>query len=268
MGTRANTSMRVVLGAVLAAAMPALAAAQGNPKVAPRDQLVITIVNIPDWSRAYPVGADGMLDFPQLGRVKVEGLTAREVEAALVQKLKDGNIHFNPQVTVEVQQTPNKKVSIFGPVRVPGPLPFAGEMTLLDAIGRAGGRQPEAADEVLVIHPMADGSPGEPIRVNIRKIEGGDLTNNLTLQDGDQILVLKAQAVFVSGEVRSPGAFNVEAGTTVQQAITLAGGITERGAKNRIQIKRVVKGKTETLKVTENEVVRPGDTIIVGRRIL
>jgi polysaccharide export outer membrane protein len=265
----ATRSLTLFLGLLAGAFVaPAVAAGQTNPRVAARDQLVITVVNFSDWSKTYPVGADGMLDFPQIGRFKVEGLTAREIEASLVKRLVDAKIHGSPQITVEVQQTQNKRVSIFGPVRVPGPLAYAGEMTLLDAIGRAGGRQPEAGDEVLVIRATADGAAPEPLKINIREIENGNLEHNIALQDGDQVLVLKAQAVFVSGEVRSQGAFNVEAGTTVRQAIALAGGMTERGARNRIQIKRMVGGKEETLKVKESDHVKPGDTIIVGRRIL
>jgi polysaccharide export outer membrane protein len=145
---------------------------------------------------------------------------------------------------------------------------YAGEITLLDVIGRAGGRGVDAADDVLVIRMATDGSATEPIRVNVREIESGDLAHNLTLQDGDQILVLKAQAVFVSGEVRNQGPINAEAGMTVWQAITMAGGLTERGAKNRIQIRRIVDGEPKTIKVKETDPIKPGDTIIVGRRIL
>ena len=266
MATRHCTQALLIVAAVMAT--PAAAAAQGNPKVAPRDQLVITVVNMSDWSKTYPVGADGMIEFPEIGRLKVEGLTAREIENGIEKGLRDGQIHASPQVTVEVQQTPNKKVSVFGPVRSPGVVAYAGEITLLDVIGRAGGRDADAADEVLVIRAPANGTLSEPIRVNVREIEGGNLANNLALQDGDQVLVLKAQAVFVSGEVRNQGPINAEAGMTVLQAVTMAGGYTERGAKNRIQIKRTVNGKLETLKVKESDLVKPGDTIIVPRRIL
>jgi polysaccharide export outer membrane protein len=266
MATRRFTFMHLGLLATLA--WPVAASAQANPRVAPRDQLVITVMNMSDWSRTYPVGADGMIEFPEIGRVKVQGLTAREVEAGLETRLKAG-IHSNPQITVEVQQTPNKKVSIIGPVRVPGPLPYAGEITLLDAIGRAGGRQPEAADDVLLIRTAADGTIAEPIRINLRVIESGDLTHNIALQDGDQVLVLKAQAVFVSGEVRSPGQINAETGLTIRQAIALAGGLSERGSDKRLQIKRIVDGEEKTIKdVKLSDFVKPGDTIIVGRRIL
>jgi protein involved in polysaccharide export with SLBB domain len=49
----------------------------------------------------------------------------------------------------------------------------------------------------------------------------------------------------------------------------LAGGLTDRGARGRIQIIRVVNGKRETINVRkpEDEIVQPDDTINVRRRI-
>ena len=261
------TKLTAALG-MLAAVAPAAWAQQSNPKVAPRDLLKITVVAVAPWSRDYPVSADGTVDFPQLGPVKVAGLTAAEVEAELVKQLKAAQIHASPQITVEINQSLNKRVNVLGLVRVIGPIAYAGDMTLLDAIVRAGGLQPEASDEVLVVRTAKNGD-SEQIRVNIRAIEGGDLSKNLMLQDGDQVIVQKAQPVFVSGEVKAQGPYTVPSGTTVLQLITMAGGVTERGNKNRVQIKRVVDGKEVTIKdVKESDVVKPGDTVIVGRRIL
>ncbi len=48
----------------------------------------------------------------------------------------------------------------------------------------------------------------------------------------------------------------------------MAGGVTERGNDKRIEIKRIVDGKEQTIKnVKLNDIVKPGDTVIVGRRI-
>ena len=265
MGSRDLSKIGIGVCLMLCATAAALAG-QVNPRVSPRDQLKITVVNVPDWSRTYPVGVDGMLEFPQLGRLPVSGMTAREVEAEIGKRLISARVMLQPQVTVELEQTPNKKVSITGLVRVPGPLPYAGELTLLDAIGRAGGRLPEAADEVLVVR-SGGVAAAEPMRVNAREIEGGNLEQNLTLQDGDQIFVLKAQGVFVGGEVRSPGQYPVEAGTTTyRQLVVLAGGVTERGKADRLQVKRMVDGEEKTVKVKPSDVAQPGDTLIVGRR--
>ncbi len=89
---------------------------------------------------------------------------------------------------------------------------------------------------------------------------------NVALQDGDTVNVPKAQSVFVSGQVKAPGAYAVEPGTTVLQVLSLAGGVTDRGSDGRITIERTVDGKRIEIKAKLTDVVQPGDTIIVKDR--
>ena len=262
-------------------AVTAPAMAQLNPKVAARDSLSITVVGVQvlkEFSNRYPVGADGAIEFPQLGHVPVAGLTAREVGDLLARRLKDAQILLNPQVTVELEQTPTKRVMVNGAVRNQGAVQYAGELTVLDAIVRAGGRLAEAADIVLVVRPAAmqgSGSGAETLaspstfEVNVRELENGVLARNLVLQDGDSVFVRKAQAVTITGYVRNVGAYNVEAGSTVEHALALAGGVTERGSEDRIEITRQVDGKSVVLKkIKKTDIVKPGDIIkVLARRM-
>ena len=83
---------------------------------------------------------------------------------------------------------------------------------------------------------------------------------------GDTLNVPKAQSVFVSGQVKNPGAYAVEPGTTVLQVLSLAGGLTDRGADSRVRIQRMVKGKLKETKAKLTDTVQPGDTIIVPQK--
>jgi polysaccharide export outer membrane protein len=89
---------------------------------------------------------------------------------------------------------------------------------------------------------------------------------NITLQDGDTVNVPKAQSVFVTGQVKQPGAYAVDRGTTVLQVLSLAGGLTDRGADSRIKIQRMVKGKLKEIKAKLTDPVEPGDTVIVPEK--
>lgn len=274
-----NHMIRSVLALALCVAVSGVAAAQsGNPRVTARDQLNITVWGVAskDFTNKYPVALDGSLEFPQLGRLAVAGLTAREVGDLIAKRLKDADILLNPQVTVELEQTPNKKVFVNGAVRTQGAVQYAGELTLLEALVKAGGRLPDAADEVLIYRQPAlqdpragtDTPPGPTtLEVNAREIESGMVAKNIVLQDGDAIFVRKAQAVTITGFVRNVGAYNIESGTTVLQALALAGGVNDRGSEGRIEITRKVDGKTITLKnVKKTDIVMPGDIIKVGPR--
>src|SRR5262249_14611006 len=106
----------------------------------------------------------------------------------------------------------------------------------------------------------------EITKIDLAQLQAGNLALNVPLMDGDTVNVLKAQSVFVSGQVKSPGAYAVESGTTVLQVLTLAGGLTDRGADGRIRIVRTVKGKRTEVRAKLTDPVLPGDTIIVPER--
>ncbi|HKO18494.1 MAG TPA: SLBB domain-containing protein [Acidobacteriaceae bacterium] len=75
--------------------------------------------------------------------------------------------------------------------------------------------------------------------------------------------------VIVAGEVRQPNILTVPAGTTVAQAIAMAGGPTDRGRLDRVKLVR--KGSSQTLDVTRPDAsaatseLQSGDEVIVAR---
>lgn len=98
--------------------------------------------------QGYLTAADGTIDFPVLGRVKVAGLTRTELSEVLVKRISEYVI--SPIVTIRIV---NFKVSILGEVARPGTYNVQGErLTLPEALGLAGdmtifGRR----DNILVI---------------------------------------------------------------------------------------------------------------------
>ncbi len=89
----------------------------------------------------------------------------------------------------------------------------------------------------------------------------------LTLHDGDTVNIPGAPTIFVTGQVSSPGRFVWEEGMTVEQAIALPGGYTNRGSDRGI-VRRRVDGELTTIDVTEADVVEPNDTVRIRPRQL
>lgn len=84
---------------------------------------------------AYLVDNNGCIDFPVLGMVKVMGLTNRECEALLRQKLQP-YLKEVPNVTV---RTSNYKFSVLGEVGHPGTYTTDAEkVTVFEALAQAG----------------------------------------------------------------------------------------------------------------------------------
>jgi polysaccharide export outer membrane protein len=251
------------------------AAQPTNYVIGAQDILTVTSFDQEDLSGKYPVDSDGTFTFPLIGRVKAGGLTLRELEAQLKKMLQDG-FFKDPQLSVGVEQYRSQKIHMVGEVRNPGTYPLTGDMSLIEAIARAGSTLPTASGEALIVRAKSGKQPAGPIlpssddtdvtTVDLKELQSGALSQNVALRDGDTIFVPRAESVYVFGQVKNPGAYAIQRNTTVLQALSLAGGVNERGATGRIKIVRIEKGKTIEVKAKLTDVVRPGDTIMVPER--
>jgi polysaccharide biosynthesis/export protein len=71
---------------------------------------------------------------------------------------------------------------------------------------------------------------------------------------------------FILGEVRQAGQYPYVSGMTVQAAIAIAGGFSERANERKIQITRRTDGVIEKMDVPQDYVVLPGDTLFIYER--
>lgn len=273
----------VVSGQLPAAPPPQTATGAGaNYIVGPQDVLVITSYDQPELTGKFTVEIDGTFSYPLIGRLRVGGITLRDVEEVLKKELIAKGFFIDPQVTVAIETYRSQKIYVVGEVRTPGAYPLSGDMRLVEALALAGSTTPTASGEAVIVHASNEGAVIEPaplptstgadnpdqvVRVDLRELENGDLAQNVRLRSGDTIFVLRAESVYVFGQVRNPGAYPLrQRNTTVLQALSLAGGITDRGATGRIQIVRIVDGKKEEVRAELTDFVLPRDTIIVPER--
>ena len=259
------------------------AAAQASYVVGPQDVLIITSYDQPELTGKFTVEIDGTFSYPLIGRVRVGGMTLRDVEGLLRKTLIDQGFFVDPQVTVAVETYRSQKIYVVGEVRTPGAYPMSGDMRLVEALALAGSTTPTASGEAVIVHaseqsvvvdptrlptvPADTRAADDVVRVDLRELENGDLSQNVPLRSGDTIFVLRAESVYVFGQVKSPGAYPLrQKNTTVLQALSLAGGVTDRGSVGRLQIVRIVDGKKQEIRAELTDFVLPRDTIIVPER--
>jgi polysaccharide export outer membrane protein len=286
MGSNWPTSAFCLLSSVFCLLSPAFSLAQSPASVpadsftdyvvGPQDVLTITSYDQADLSGKFAIEADGTFTYPMIGRVKAGGLTLRALEGAIKKKLKDDGYFKNPQITVAVETYKSQRVFIVGEVRIPGAYPLSGNTNLVEALARAGSTLPTASGEAVIVHAgenakgptmptQTDGK--EIVRVNLRELENGVFSQNARLRDGDTIFVPRAQSVYVFGQVKNPGAYSLQQqDTSVLQALSLAGGVTDRGTTSRVKIIRMVNGNKKELKTKLTDIVQPGDTIVITER--
>jgi polysaccharide export outer membrane protein len=261
---------------LLGLGMPAVAQQAIDYIVGPQDVLTITIWDQTDLSGKFAVEADGTFTFPLIGRVKAGGLTLREVEQDLKLRLADGFFR-NPQISVAIEQYRSQRIFVIGEVRQPGPYPLTGDMTLIEALARAGSTTATASGEAIIVRRPAGSTAEKPLlptqangsevtSVDIKELQNGSVGRNVLLHDGDTIFLPRSEAVYVFGQVKNPGAYAIQKDTTVLQALSLAGGVTDRGSTARIKVVRLLDGEKVELKIKLNDLVRPGDTVLVPER--
>jgi polysaccharide export outer membrane protein len=247
-------------------------------RIGPRDVLEVVVVGETDLTGKYTVRADGSCEFPLVGTVKVAGLTAAEIEARLKQLLADGYLR-NPQVSAKVADFESQRIFVAGDVGKPGELPLTGNLTLLEALMKAGGPSTTAGSEIVVLRrsgpaatsasgPLMAGQPGvaEIAKVVLEDLQAGRAKDNVVLKDGDTVFLPPAGVIHVTGFVRNPGTLPYKRGMTVMEVINAAGGVTTEGSRKGAQIERAMNGTIERRKADLTERLQPGDTVDVPKR--
>ncbi|MBN2212347.1 MAG: polysaccharide biosynthesis/export family protein [Sedimentisphaerales bacterium] len=93
-----------------------------------------------------------------------------------------------------------------------------------------------------------DGQTQEVIRVNLRKLRSGDLSQNIVIQPGDDIqLPFNATGIFyVAGQVARPGSYSLTGDRlTLKQALVAAGPMTSLAWPSRCEITRRIGANRE-----------------------
>lgn len=137
--------------------------------------LRIQVYEHPDLSLSVRVSGEGLITFPLLGQIKVVGLTEKEVERVLTERLADGYI-IDPQVTVLVEEYKDY-IYITGEVRNPGAYPYNEGMTVIKAIILAGGMTKSANKKKIKIMRSEDGT-NNPNNEEAKNNPGADNRKN------------------------------------------------------------------------------------------
>ncbi|WP_028111737.1 polysaccharide biosynthesis/export family protein [Ferrimonas kyonanensis] len=91
-----------------------------------------------------------------------------------------------------------------------------------------------------------------------RKLVTG-LKGDYLINPSVHVSILEYRPFYIYGEVNKPGGYPYQPGLTVERAVALAGGLTERASKSDMTINR----NASTLKVTMSSTVYPDDSILI-----
>lgn len=229
------------------------------------DQLEINIWGHDDFHRLVTVHSNGSIMFPLIGKVELTGKSLNEVKDNITWKIS--KYIKNPDVMVSIMEPRKLNIGIFGGVNKQGIIQTFVAITLQEAISRAGGLTVDAdLSQIIIFTP--EGS-------NILNLNTSPtLINKYMLDDNYSVHIpQEVQRFTVIGEVRNPGSFKYEQGTTFIEAIAMAGYITEKADIEQIFVERFSPQKEQFMIKLDKEhsqltagtdvEVHPGDIIYI-----
>jgi len=238
----------------------------GDYQIGPEDLLEISVLEAPDLNRTVRVSDDGAISLALLGSIPAAGLSTRELQALLEDRLRHTYMK-DPQVSVFVQEMRSHAVSVFGAVEKPGVYQIRSAKTLVEVLSMAQGLANDAGDTVIVMRypgntadpalatlfsnnsTLATNQPSEitlsalgpsglatdetsgtkSIAIKLKDLlDSSNPRSNVLVYPGDQVKVARAGIVYVVGQVHKPGGFLLKTNENISvlQAIALAEGVT------------------------------------------
>ncbi len=228
------------------------------------DSVRITVFQNPDLTTETRISERGTITFPLIGEILLAGLTPAGAEARIAKQLIEGKFVLKPQVSLNVVRVRSRQVSVLGQVARPGRYALDDtSSSLTDILALAGGISPSGDDNVTVMITRN----GKTAKLDIdvpTMYRTGDLSRNVQLENGDAIFVQRAPVFYIYGEVQRAGTYRLEPAMTAMQALSVGGGVTQRGTDRGLKIRRKAPdGEFHTIDARLTDTLQPDDVIHV-----
>ncbi|OWB31926.1 polysaccharide biosynthesis protein GumB [Xanthomonas oryzae pv. oryzicola] len=170
----------------------AMSAVQPEYRLSPGDLLLVKVFQIDDLDRQVRIDQNGHISLPLIGDVNAAGMGVGELEKMLADRYRNGYLQ-NPQVSVFVQESNGRRVTVTGAVTEPGIYPVVGaNLTLQQAVAQAKGVSTVASRGNVIVFRMVNGQK-MIARFDLAEIEKG--TNpDPEIYGGDIVVVYRSDA--------------------------------------------------------------------------
>jgi polysaccharide biosynthesis/export protein len=263
----------------------------------PGDRLRVDIFNVPEYSGEFYVLADGTVNLPVIGAIRVQGATIQRTSSVLTGYF--ARYVKRPIVTISLVAPRPVQFAIAGEVTRAGSytIPFTVDNrkfpSISQAIQLAGGTTQTANLRQVKVRRAAT---GRIITVNMLDVlQRGNTSQDISLRDGDTVYISRSEnvsaadlsrvsgsnlanqdtniKVAVIGEVGKPGTYTLKgdsnpaaSGTgrvtppTLTEAIKIAGGSTPSADLSRIKVRRNTRnGPGQTVGINLLSLLQSGD---------
>lgn len=225
-----------------------------SQKLGVDDLIAVSVYDAPELTRTVRVETDGTIHLPLLNDgVQASGKFPRELEGAIADALKTGEILVDPVVKVTVVEYHSRPIAVVGAVHKPLTFQAVGVVTLLDALAHAEGLTNDAGTEIILTRD----NTVERIPVK-RLMKDADPSVNYVLHGGEEIRVPEAGKIFVVGNVHKPGAFIVRDPNdeSVLKMVAVSEGLLPYAAKYAYVYRRDAAGAKQEIPIELEKIMQ------------
>ena len=194
-----------------------------NYRLGVGDQVVIYLFGTDNRSLKLQVERNGAINFPQIGPIQISGLSFDDATNLIQKTITNKFIGVEAVVTMGKLKAMN--IFMAGEIKVPGAYSLSALSTITQAIYQAGG-----ISDIGSLRKIQVLRSGELIATfdAYDLLMRGDSSKDIRLRSGDVVFVPSYSGlVKVHGEVKRPMMYEINDKTTVEDAISMAGGYTE-----------------------------------------
>jgi protein involved in polysaccharide export with SLBB domain len=234
--------------------------------VGPGDQLSVQLFGGQNRTFAMTVTREGTVSFPELGPIRVGGLTFSVAKQTIESRVSQQMIGV--QANVSMGDTRSIRVFVLGEAKQPGSYTVSGLATMTTALFASGGVKPIGS--LRNIQLKRQGRVVRQLDLYDLLIRG-DTSDDAKLLPGDSIFVPPVgPTISIDGEVKRPAVYELKSGTTMEEVVQMAGGLTSEADVARASLvhldengRRVVLGFS--LRQPSEIVPQNGDVLRVSR---
>jgi protein involved in polysaccharide export with SLBB domain len=152
----------------------------------PGDVIEVRVYNEPELSGTHQISDNGTVRLPLVGVIEAAGVTPDQLTVRITHAYNERYLK-DADVSLFVKEHTSRKVYVLGQVAKPGPYPFDGKMTIIDAVALAGGTTKLADANSTLITRDRD---GKQVRVLVKVGSIGEgKAPDIALEPGDIIFV-------------------------------------------------------------------------------
>lgn len=166
--------------------------AQVQPKVSEYvfgigDSLDVSIYRNDDLKISTKISPSGTIMFHLIGEVQAAGKSISAFQEEL--KVRFSKYLVDPQITISVTTVQSSKVVVLGEVRTPGVYLLDTELTIMDAVAKAGGWTTDAKMSNIILLRNVSGKVETQSLDMETALAGGSFSQNKPLQRNDIVYV-------------------------------------------------------------------------------